>query len=1275
MSEMMEQEKLKRKEAAESEQPLAAVEQIEQGNEAEQIAAQAEQLADALEGEQAAELARIDNAVAGAEEYSLSKKEVDAVKEELGLKGKLEAIMQKAKDLRSSIQEKVVDYKVKRFLKKSSGRDSDGKAVVFFWRSDLRDGIRNLRSDQLRRHPEIIEQAKANIARKLREKLCESVSDCTKDFQDLLEVFNSQPDVLLEILHDPEILALSQEVLKRIIYSPWDYYSAKQFAEIMHIDNSRDIVTKEIEAKIGRLGKLGEKRDYVYHTGKMVEDFALETEVVDALVLKHVIAQVTGNKGWSINQRDLREDYNMGKDEFSHFIDKHETVLKEAAYNGALNLYNHPSLKDALDRWVMHFEKELNLQLSLEELKQKPGFQVFIQKAIIRSLAQGLSEENREFLNEYSDVPLDEIIHSPEGQKAIREGIISFANSGLVLGENKKHLEQLYGRPVDEVLASEEGLAALEKGFALNFGWRDTAALEKQIVVLKPEMADRLLSIKLGFISRILKEGKYDGGFRLLKTLNPNSASLEIVAASLFRQGNLGDYLRRLMDMGIDLLPYKIATTLIKEPEQFVTKNEKKLAAYSAIIQKIAQSPSQEILRIQNELMEQILSTDDPEKSYEVINNIFVQNNLPLVGKVQRVFGALFPAADMERKLIAQSSPVLKQATERRRQQILFHDLLKVHIASGNRSLKSFLTLLQEGEPLIGKLNNKTLSAEDEKKLAYIFRKLKTVGDVSLRGQHHEFGPVKGESLEDDYMELRRQLGAKEGQAISERAVEMFARPLGYASIVQILTEMEQGRNAADTRSRENANSLSLQKGDLIKGVNMDYITNILQNGSVAKEFLGASSSSDSTPFDTDVEKINTQTGSDMKQDVASLKHALSFGQLLFVIKNRGQFQHTSANEKASYDPSKYELFHTLLEDHFGIRTGFPCTEVDFMILRDGALEKKEDLFYSLAENGYYIPIVDEAGNLILSPEQYDEYRAVFDGIVRFGSKDMEFVPSDTEAFYPEVKSMLAEKERDSERLAALRKEVRQLIFLVLEKHGVVLKGEYDDSILGAELSDTGSTGRGTAIDAGGDFDFSLRMDFKDWSKRTMIAQEIAAALGSKMKEQPIFPSESNSNQFRFFGSDAFSQKGIDIDIAFVNKSEVEVYASHQAVIDKLENIKTKQGESAYEAVIGNILLAKKWLKEGNAYKKGGHGDGGLGGIGVENLVLAYGGNVQSAFKAVAASAYRPNGERKSFQEFKESFKIRDAGVNLRSGKHDNFVNNMHEQGYLNMLKVIEQHQ
>ena len=93
---------------------------------------------------------------------------------------------------------------------------------------------------------------------------------------------------------------------------------------------------------------------------------------------------------------------------------------------------------------------------------------------------------------------------------------------------------------------------------------------------------------------------------------------------------------------------------------------------------------------------------------------------------------------------------------------------------------------------------------------------------------------------------------------LADRAIRMFCGFTGIDTLEQAKEYIERKVKTADSRNRNASSSdMILEQGDFIKGIGgIKYLRNILQNGSVSKEFLGSSASSDNTPLDTDISMI-----------------------------------------------------------------------------------------------------------------------------------------------------------------------------------------------------------------------------------------------------------------------------------------------------------------------------------------------------------------------------------------------------------------------------------
>ena len=705
-----------------------------------------------------------------------------------------------------------------------------------------------------------------------------------------------------------------------------------------------------------------------------------------------------------------------------------------------------------------------------------------------------------------------------------------------------------------------------------------------------------------------------------------------------------------------------------------------KRRAYREVLVELAKSPSQEIQRIVSELSASIVESDDPVGNYRRVEDVFIKNNLPHVGKVYRVFEILYPDEKIDGMLEDKPtlSPYLQGASEKRRKYTIFSDLLRIHVETGNRSLEQYLQLLKKGEGLIAAVDAggiESLSAEEVRQLEMNLARLRTLQEQRPESTSADVSIVERAegNLVSAIDTLRDSLGVADGQQIGERIIELFASQLGYESIDQVLDAMRRKKQEAHDRGVALARSakdgqLAIHDGDFVKGVAEKYIGSILQNGSVAREYLGSSSNSDGTPFDTDVTLVSETAGNDFAQ-IHDATPARKYGEISFVVRDRGQFEHTTKETSEQIDASKLEVFRTGVADadsHYGIRTGFPATEIDFMVRDEDKTQRQLEI--EIAKNGYYIPIVDGNGKITFTPEQYDAKRAAFAGIERFGGPAFEYVRTgEDSAHHDDVEEMKRSLKENRETVDRVSKAIRREISATLDDVGISLKDAYDMGLLGGELLDTGSTGRETNLPHEMDFDLALKLDLKDQEKIRDIVADLKKRLAPRQDQSHAGDGGGDLYQLRYMGADLSDAGKADIDIAFVAKNEMSVYGSHDAVRDRLDWIRDNLGEAARDDVVGNILVAKKHLKLGEAYKKFEHG--GFGGIGVENWILANGGNFERAARTFWKAA---DGGSRSLEEFREHYQIVDPGVNVKFMKHDNFVELLNEDGYRKMLETIQ---
>lgn len=502
----------------------------------------------------------------------------------------------------------------------------------------------------------------------------------------------------------------------------------------------------------------------------------------------------------------------------------------------------------------------------------------------------------------------------------------------------------------------------------------------------------------------------------------------------------------------------------------------------------------------------------------------------------------------------------------------------------------------------------------------------------------------------------------------------MFCGFIGINTLNQAKEWISSKIKIADERNRNAANSeMKLERGDFIKGIGgITYLRNILQNGSVSKEFLGASATSDATPLDTDVSMIMESEGTNAEK--IGRTAANGCGPIYFVLKNDDRFITTRNNSESlnvENDMSKIEVFYTgvLGQGHYGIRTGFSSSEINYIVMDN----YDERVGLEIAMNGFYIPVANKEGKIIFSPKEYDSIRAKMQGLSYYGENEYTFSEN---LVTSDIEDIVSQIEESSYLTQQKRMKICGIIEKSLNELGLQLKTKIDGDLTDGfvELIDTGSTGRGTNKPGDGDFDFMMRLDkliLSNPSKIGELKQTLLKKLGIENSSML-----TGTGDFRLKGVEIDNDTNVDIDITFTEKTDTVSYSTDMALQDRLSTIQKLNPEN-YKYVVANILQAKRTLKQAGVYKpnRGESPQGGLGGVGIENWILQNGGSFIDAAKSFIEAA-----EGKSFEDFRNSYYIWDFGENHLAERrglysHDNFVtNNMSELGYQKMVQVLKEY-
>ena len=307
----------------------------------------------------------------------------------------------------------------------------------------------------------------------------------------------------------------------------------------------------------------------------------------------------------------------------------------------------------------------------------------------------------------------------------------------------------------------------------------------------------------------------------------------------------------------------------------------------------------------------------------------------------------------------------------------------------------------------------------------------------------------------------------------------------------------------------------------------------------------------------------------------------------------------------------------------------------------------------------------------------YDEIRSRMQGLSHYGFNEFQLDSSAKNIGTNQIAHVVQRSKDDAENK---RRAILQILRKTIEVYGLNMSEKRTEDLLQGtvEVIDTGSTGRGTNLPGDGDFDFMVRLDGKILNAPQELKQLLEKSLCTL--DMPSEKVITIRGDFRFNGVSIEGLKDkVDIDLSFTKRTDEIEYTTEECIKDRLETIRKNNSED-YECVVANILLAKTVLKSAGAYKKrnspepqNGQKDtrGGLGAVGIENWILQNGGSFEKAARDFLDVARGCSG----LSDFQQKYAIWDFGENYMAGdhySHDNFVYNMNDNGYSNMVNALE---
>ena len=745
-----------------------------------------------------------------------------------------------------------------------------------------------------------------------------------------------------------------------------------------------------------------------------------------------------------------------------------------------------------------------------------------------------------------------------------------------------------------------------------------------------------------------------------------------------------------------------------KTLETIVACDEAKRGKIIEILDRLDNSNSSELRRIKEEIAIEILQLDEEnyEKTFEEIEKIFLTSSIPTVGKRFLVFQKLHPnylgeEIDGIRDDSTANIPSLNNLSNGNKKRRIFAQLLKCSLQSNDRNLQRYIETIENGDMLYKQAieHNRSFASfsDDEKEILKEYRDiLHTLYKQTSRGKKDEQSKLSKDVIED-LNKLNNLLGNK-NISMPDRVVRLFCPLSGIRTMREVKENIAQARKKALDRSLKVASGeiSIISEGDFIKGVyETMFFNSMLENGILAKDFLGGNATHDGTPFDADVEKV-IEIGTTLSDTLSRLKHANDFtrsdvsgkklGTILLVFDKEEYIETRSSNSRTNTDAIE-QVKNDISRDEivynggsaYGIIGGSPSTKIKAIIVE--RYIDKMALTVALSAPTY-IPVVNMQMEVLLTKDMYDKYHSQMQGLSHYKQGKFTLDKTARNSQIEQIALLVDDIQENAKRKSMI---ILNRLEEAVNRAGYTLSDKRLTDLLPGiiEFIDTGSTGRGTNEPGDGDFDFMVRMDRileKSPEELKKYLNEVLSRDGKIQK-----PEVTGRGDFRYKGINLKELNGItaDLDLSFTIRTDEIEYSTDECIKDRLNTIR-KQSKEDYRIVIANILVAKKMMKKAGAYKKkdaaapeNGEPDtrGGLGGVGIENWILQNGGSFERAARTFIEAADKSN----NLGEFQQNYSIWDFGENHVSTyknifSHDNFVFNLNEQGYKRMTEALRQY-
>jgi len=422
-----------------------------------------------------------------------------------GFLNRIQQIKDKIKNLVDGVCQEILDYEIdgiireatfmlkeaeveygipsKYYSKKINQKDIEEyshkeieEGILDFSSDNLKNVIKNLSEEEVRRHPQLIETARNNLRSILSDILSHqndsyTISNNLKYIEQYKDFFQSQSVIYDELWRYPEIAQLQRDIFLNYIKdnerpefirdssSSNPEENIQRVIQILNINTEQakqlsiEILKEESRVLEGRINNQ-------YYKGNNIDKYIITAVDLNqddlseiALLRFKAAALTTGASYYGQENKDitesLREDLNLSDEDIKIFIERNKEELKDILYTASITSPMTSQMWGGLDysyivnKFIEKYNSQFpELKFTIDELKLKytksSELQEVVKSQIIKDVRSKFYDNvlHATQLKDFYSVSED-IIQSAEVQSAAKEGITLSLHDGYISSAKK----------------------------------------------------------------------------------------------------------------------------------------------------------------------------------------------------------------------------------------------------------------------------------------------------------------------------------------------------------------------------------------------------------------------------------------------------------------------------------------------------------------------------------------------------------------------------------------------------------------------------------------------------------------------------------------------------------------------------------------------------------------------------------------------------------------------------------------------------------------------